>query len=159
MWGEPYGARRSRSAPWQDRQGIGWVAADPESPRTVAVAVRQVPSATSHRTCKAAASFQEAPLGIARQTAGMLKTALRFLLLRFLPRRLVPLLTVIEIVRFIRRLRGGKATAVATPPRRLRTVGDGPGRNPIDAVVPADAVSPATFPPDASAGGLSRPRS
>lgn len=62
----------------------------------------------------------------------MLKTALRFLLLRFLPHRLVPLLTVIEVVRLVRRLRARRSTPVATPPRRLRTVGDGPGRNPAD---------------------------
>lgn len=60
----------------------------------------------------------------------MLKTALRFLLLRFLPRRLVPLLTVLEVVRMVRRLRGRGKTPVAAPPRRLRTVGDGPGRDP-----------------------------
>ena len=52
----------------------------------------------------------------------MLKTALRFFLLRFLPRRLVPLLTVIELVRLVRRLRGRGPVPVA--PRRLRTVGD-----------------------------------
>jgi len=66
----------------------------------------------------------------------MLKTALRFLLLRFLPRRLVPLLTIIEIVRLVRRVRGRRSTPVASPPRRLRTVGDGPGRNPADASEP-----------------------
>lgn len=77
----------------------------------------------------------------------MLKTAVRFLLLRFLPRRLVPVLTVIEVVRLVRRLGGGRrSTPVATPPRRLRTVGDGPGRNPTD---PAEASKP----------GVSRPRS
>lgn len=66
----------------------------------------------------------------------MLKTALRFLLLRFLPRRLVPLLTVIEIVRLVRRVRGRRSTPAATPPRRLRTVGDGPGRDPAEAIEP-----------------------
>lgn len=55
-------------------------------------------------------------------TAWMLKTALRFFLLRFLPRRLVPILTVIELVRLVRRLRGRGPVPVA--PRRMRTVGD-----------------------------------
>ena len=57
------------------------------------------------------------------QTLRMLKTALRFFLLRFLPRRLVPLLTVIELVRLVHRLRGRGPTPVA--PSRLRTGGDG----------------------------------
>ncbi|MEO6206435.1 MAG: hypothetical protein ABIP77_00610 [Candidatus Limnocylindrales bacterium] len=52
----------------------------------------------------------------------MLKNALRFLLLRVLPRRLVPLLTVIEVVRLVRRLRGRGPVPAA--PRRMRTVGD-----------------------------------
>lgn len=88
----------------------------------------------------------------------MLKTALRFLLLRFLPGRLVPLLTVIEVVRFIRRLRGGKAP-VAVPPRRLRTVGDGPGRNPSDAKIASDGVAADPFSPDVSGAGVRPPRS
>ena len=33
---------------------------------------------------------------------------LRFLLLRFLPRRLIPLLMVWEVVQVVRRLRGGR---------------------------------------------------
>lgn len=77
--------------------------------------------------------------GVERQTLGMLKTAFRFLLLRFLPGRLVPLLTVIEVVRLVRRLWKGRSMPVATPPRRLRTVGDRPGRNPIG---PAEAIEP-----------------
>lgn len=91
---------------------------------------------TPHRACNAAAVFQEAQIGVERQTLGMLKTALRFLLLRFLPRRLVPLLTVIEVVRLVRRLRSRPPTPVAAPPRRMRTVGDGPGRSPTDPAEP-----------------------
>lgn len=55
----------------------------------------------------------------------MLKTAFRFLLLRVLPRRLVPILTAIEVIRFVRRLRRPKPVA----PRRVVTSGSrGPGR-------------------------------
>jgi hypothetical protein len=52
----------------------------------------------------------------------MLKQGLRLLLLRFLPRRLLPILTVIEIVRLIRNRRRAPQPV---PPRRLVTV-DGP---------------------------------
>ncbi|HEY8637051.1 MAG TPA: hypothetical protein VIL81_07280 [Candidatus Limnocylindrales bacterium] len=38
---------------------------------------------------------------------------LRFLLFRVLPRRLFPILLIIEIVRFVRRRRRGDDTAVA----------------------------------------------
>jgi hypothetical protein len=55
----------------------------------------------------------------------MLKQGLRFFLLRFLPRRLVPILTAIEIVRLIQRQRRRAPEPVA--PRRLVTV-DGPDR-------------------------------
>ncbi|MEX2184463.1 MAG: hypothetical protein WEC14_08440 [Chloroflexota bacterium] len=54
----------------------------------------------------------------------MLTQALRFFLLRFLPRRLVPILTVIEVVRMIRRLRRQPPAAVT--PRRLRISGETP---------------------------------
>jgi hypothetical protein len=53
----------------------------------------------------------------------MLKQGLRFLLLRFLPRRLVPILAAMEVVRVIQRLRRRGPEPVA--PRRLDTV-DGP---------------------------------
>ena len=43
---------------------------------------------------------------------------LRFLFLRFLPRRLVPLLTLFEIYRLFRRLQSRNEPPVA-PPRRL----------------------------------------
>jgi hypothetical protein len=49
----------------------------------------------------------------------MIKSALRFFLLRFLPRRLVPILTAIEVVRLIRRMRGKGPEPVS--PRRLVT--------------------------------------
>lgn len=60
----------------------------------------------------------------------MIKHALSLFLLRFLPRRLVPLLAVIQVVQLVRRLRRGTPDPVA--PRRLVTV-DGPAR---DAVPP-----------------------
>ena len=53
----------------------------------------------------------------------MLKQGLRFLLLRFLPRRLVPIIAIIEVVRLVQRLRRRGPEPVA--PRRLVTV-DGP---------------------------------
>jgi hypothetical protein len=56
----------------------------------------------------------------------MLMQAMRLLLLRFLPRRLVPILTVIELVRLLRRMRRRRPQPVA--PRRLVTV-DGPDRS------------------------------
>ena len=52
----------------------------------------------------------------------MLKQGLRLFLLRFLPRRLVPNLTVIEIARLIRNRRRAPQPV---PPRRLVTV-EGP---------------------------------
>lgn len=55
----------------------------------------------------------------------MLMQGLRFFLLRFLPRRLVPLLTVIEVFRLIQRLRRRGPAPVA--PRRLVTT-DPPDR-------------------------------
>jgi hypothetical protein len=55
----------------------------------------------------------------------MLTQALRFALLRFLPRRLVPILTVIEVIRLVQRLRRRAPDPVA--PRRLVTV-EGPAR-------------------------------
>lgn len=50
----------------------------------------------------------------------MLSQALRFLLLRFLPRRVLPILTAIEIYRLIQRLRRRGPEPVA--PRRIVTV-------------------------------------
>jgi hypothetical protein len=46
-------------------------------------------------------------------TGPMLKNALRLILLRFLPRRLVPILTAIEVVRLVRRIRGQGPEPVA----------------------------------------------
>jgi hypothetical protein len=57
----------------------------------------------------------------------MLKQGLRLFLLRFLPRRLLPILTVIEIARLIRNRR---RTPQPVPPRRLVTV-EGPERPPV----------------------------
>ena len=50
----------------------------------------------------------------------MFKQALRFALLRFLPRRLVPILAAVEVVRMVRRMRRRGPEPV--PPRRLVTV-------------------------------------
>ena len=50
----------------------------------------------------------------------MLSQALRFFLLRFLPRRVIPILTAIEIYRLIQRLRRRSPDPVA--PRRIVTV-------------------------------------
>jgi hypothetical protein len=48
----------------------------------------------------------------------------RFLLLRFLPRRLLPLLTVLEIIRLVRRFQTRGRTA--TEPRPMKRVGPDP---------------------------------
>jgi hypothetical protein len=53
-------------------------------------------------------------------TERMLSQSLRFLLLRFLPRRVLPILTAIEIYRLVQRLRRGGPEPVA--PRRIVTV-------------------------------------
>ena len=55
----------------------------------------------------------------------MLTQALRLLLLRFLPRRVLPILTAIEIYRVIQRLRRRGPEPVA--PRKMVTV-DAPDR-------------------------------
>jgi hypothetical protein len=52
----------------------------------------------------------------------MLSQGLRFLLLRFLPRRVLPVLTAIEIFRLVQRLRRRGPEPVA--PRRIVTVDD-----------------------------------
>jgi hypothetical protein len=67
----------------------------------------------------------------------MLKTAARFLLLRFLPRRIVPIVTVVEALLFVRSIRNRSKVKV-NPPTRSRTappapnslepVGTGPAR-------------------------------
>jgi hypothetical protein len=60
----------------------------------------------------------------------MFRTAARFLLLRFLPRRIVPIVTVVEAVLLVRSLRrrpatraGNPAGSPATPPRSRATRG------------------------------------
>ena len=50
----------------------------------------------------------------------MLKTAARFLLLRFLPRRIVPIVTVVEALLFVRSIRNRSRVKV-NPPSRSRT--------------------------------------
>ena len=57
----------------------------------------------------------------------MLKTALRFFLLRFLPRRLFPLLTALEVIRLIRRLRR-KGPEPVKPRRVVTSRGPNPPR-------------------------------
>ena len=68
----------------------------------------------------------------------MLKTAARFLLLRFLPRRIVPIVTVVEALLFVRSIRNRSKVKV-NPPTQSRTaspsspgsaepVGTGPAR-------------------------------
>jgi hypothetical protein len=52
-------------------------------------------------------------------TPSMLMQTLRFLMLRALPRRLVPFLTAVELVLLIRRMR--RRAPEPTPPRRLVT--------------------------------------
>jgi hypothetical protein len=44
----------------------------------------------------------------------------RFFLVRFLPRRLIPILTVIEVIRFIRGLRRPPQRTVVAPEGRVR---------------------------------------
>jgi hypothetical protein len=75
----------------------------------------------------------------------MLKQVLRFALLRFLPRRVVPILAAIEVFQLVRRLRRRGPEPVA--PRRMVTV-DGPTGRSSDA--------PAA--PDWRAGWDSNPR-
>jgi hypothetical protein len=50
----------------------------------------------------------------------MLKTAARFLLLRFLPRRIVPIVTVVEALLFVRSIRKRSKVKV-NPPMQSRT--------------------------------------
>ncbi|HEX3427620.1 MAG TPA: hypothetical protein VHS36_02345 [Candidatus Limnocylindrales bacterium] len=45
----------------------------------------------------------------------MLRTAARFLLLRFLPRRILPIVTVAEAILLIRKVRRRKTVAVNDP--------------------------------------------
>jgi hypothetical protein len=55
----------------------------------------------------------------------MLKTAARFLLLRFLPRRIVPIVTVVEALLFLRSIRK-RSRAKVNPPSESRTAPPGP---------------------------------
>ena len=55
----------------------------------------------------------------------MLKTALRFLLLRVLPRRILPIVTVVEAVLFVRSIRNRSKTRV-NPPSASRTAPPAP---------------------------------
>lgn len=62
----------------------------------------------------------------------MIRWLARFLLLRVLPRRLLPILTVIEVIRFVRRLRGERPVKVNSP-LRSRTA---PPPPPVDPTRP-----------------------
>ncbi len=64
----------------------------------------------------------------------MLSQALRFLLLRFLPRRIIPILTAIEIYRLVQRLRRRGPDPVA--PRRIVTVDEPPANHAGDRTTP-----------------------
>jgi hypothetical protein len=55
----------------------------------------------------------------------MLKTAARFLLLRFLPRRIVPIVTVVEALLFVRSIRNRSRVKV-NPPSKSRTATTAP---------------------------------
>jgi hypothetical protein len=55
----------------------------------------------------------------------VLKTAARFLLLRVLPRRLIPVVTVVEIALLLRNVRR-KARTKVNPPRESRTASPRP---------------------------------
>ena len=61
----------------------------------------------------------------------MIKNAFRLFLLRFLPRRLVPLLAVIQVIQLVRRMRRRGPDPVA--PRRLVTA-DAPAGDTIPTV-------------------------
>jgi hypothetical protein len=59
-----------------------------------------------------------APLGVSppsAQSAPVLRTATRFLLLRFLPRRILPIVTIAEALLLIRSVRKKKSMAVNDP--------------------------------------------
>ena len=50
------------------------------------------------------------PISPRSSTPGTVASMLRFLLFRFLPRRLMPLLMLLEVIRFARRMGGTNAT-------------------------------------------------
>ena len=58
--------------------------------------------------------------------AVVLRTATRFLLLRFLPRRILPIVTVAEVILLIRHVRRRKKVAV-NDPSESRTAPPKPG--------------------------------
>ena len=70
----------------------------------------------------------------------MLKTAARILLLRVLPRRILPIVTVIEALLFLRGLRRNRRVQV-NDPVRSRTAAPAP----LETVAPV--TGPATTPP------------
>ena len=76
----------------------------------------------------------------------MLKTAARFLLLRVLPRRILPIVTVVEAVLFVRSIRNRSKTRV-NPPSTSRTAPPAP----LPDTAPSRTQRRATEPlPDAS---------
>lgn len=66
----------------------------------------------------------------------MLKTAARFLLFRFLPRRILPIVTVVEAIMFLRSFRK-RSTVRVNDPRRSRTAPPAPLET-----IPGDVVAP-----------------
>ena len=91
------------------------VSSTPRIPATPA------PPAWAQHNCKSIGPGVPTTEQGATDTRSMLRTALRFFLLRFLPRRLIPILTAVEIVRLIQRVRRGAPDPVR--PRRLVTSG------------------------------------
>jgi hypothetical protein len=71
-----------------------------------------------------------------RQTGSMIRAAARLLLLRVLPRRILPIVTIVEAVLLIRSVRRRKPVAV-NEPRESRTA---PPVTPASA--PAEAATP-----------------
>jgi hypothetical protein len=76
----------------------------------------------------------------------MLKTAARFLLLRFLPRRIVPIVTVVEALLFVRSIRNRSRVKV-NPPSKSRTAPPAPATTGPATTGPA-TTGPATTGPD-----------
>jgi len=77
-----------------------------------------------------------ASLASIRQTGSMIRAAARLLLLRVLPRRILPIVTIVEAVLLIRSVRRRKPVAV-NEPRESRTA---PPVTPANAR--AEAVTP-----------------
>jgi hypothetical protein len=73
----------------------------------------------------------------------MLKTLARFALLRVLPRRILPIVTVVEGILFLRGIRNRSRVPV-NPPTRSRTAPPGTSLAGAAATTPASDPGPAT---------------